>query len=97
MKISLTSLNTERKKFKSEPTYHKLTFEELGIIFRTSLKNGLDANAARQLYILNGCNQISQHKENLGLKIFKYFFKGYISSFIYRKAFFLIYRYNIYE
>ena len=63
----------------SECNFHKVSFDELKAKFCTSLENGLDPMVSQQLFLKFGPNQIKVHKQNIFLKLLKYFFTGFCS------------------
>ena len=60
-----------------ERNFHKLTCEQLELLFNTSTLKGLDVDMARQLLLKHGKNAITQKKTNLVRKILGYFVSGF--------------------
>ena len=64
-------------KINKDNDFHKKSFEELALQFRTSLTNGLNSAVASGLRQENGKNIISPQKSNIFCKIIGYLFTGF--------------------
>ena len=67
---------------KSDPSalymdFHKLTLDKLSLLFDTSVSCGHDTPNADRLLMKNGKNKITQHSQNVFLKMIGYLFTGF--------------------
>ena len=57
--------------------FHKLTLDKLSLLFDTSISCGHNSSCADRLLFKNGKNKITQHSQNVFLKMIGYLFTGF--------------------